>query len=599
MGNGSGERLPGPAERLPAALPGRYHRLMISWRALLVLPPMLLACALWSIAGRLHDVPAVELLQADMSMAGALADPARLSPSGWQPLDQQHLAGRHGPYWVRWRFRIGPNTGARPLGMTMSLRAASEVYWDGGLLGRNGRVGDSRQSEVAGTIDWFRPLPHDAVDAGVHELLVRASAYHLDFKPHVAGVSASIAPIEDLFSNRYGPWLVAAAAMGCIALAWLYFALVVWRTRRQPSAGAINLLGIGMVGLLLPMIEAWRPLLGYSYELHVPRLLLILGLTVLAAILLPRYIAARFAIGVPAVAGAIFLLVLLAGALWVPSFDGKSWFVHLAGMLAALWLAFRSLRAGHEDAAGIVVLLLATLVLLVTLPVAFLDGLYFIALAVLMVFLLLRHAGHLLALGELSATLEAQRAKLRVQLLRNSIHPHWLMNTLTSLQELIEQAPAKASCMVDLLAGEFRLLRQIDEQALIALETEIELCRAHLAIVATAHDMPIAFTVEGSTAGIDLPPGVLHTLVENGLTHAGVPACARDGFVLLIERTGNVTELQLRSALGRGAASHDGIGTGTRFIEASLQAAFACGGSFQQRAIDGVWLSHLGLPCES
>ncbi len=572
---------------------------MISWRALLVLLPMLLAYALWSLAGRSHDVPAVKLLQADMSMAGDQTDPAGLSPSDWQPLDQQHLAGRHGPYWLRWRFRIGPNADTRPLGMTVSLRAASEVYWDGVLLGRNGRVGDSRQSEVAGDIDWFTPLPDDAVNAGVHELVVRASAYHLDFRPYMAGVYASIAPIDDLFSRRYGPWLVAAAAMGCIALAWLYFALVLWRTRRQPSAGAISLLGIGMVGLLLPMAEAWRPLLGYAYDLHIPRLVLILGLTVLAANLLPRYIAERFAIDVPAAAKAIFVLVLLGGALLVPSFDGKSLFVHLAGLLVALGLAWRSLRAGHRDAAGIVVLLLATLALLVTVPVAFLDGLYFIALAVLMVFLLLRHAGHVLALGERSATLEAQRTQLRVQLLRNSIHPHWLMNTLTSLQELIEQAPAKASRMVDLLASEFRLLRQIDDQAVIALDTEIELCRVHLDIVATAHDTPIAFTVEGSTDGIEVPPGVLHTLVENGLTHAGVQACAREGFALAIKRADRTAELQLRSALGRGTASHDGVGTGTRFIEASLQAAFARGGSFQQHAVDGAWLSRLGLPCES
>ncbi|MGH8085681.1 MAG: histidine kinase [Lysobacter sp.] len=587
------------AERLPCAVTGRYHRLMISWRALLVLPPMLLACALWSLAGRSHDVPAVELLQADMSMASAQTDPAALSPSDWQPLDQQHLAGRHGPLWLRWRFRVGPDADARPLGMTVSLRAASEVYWDGKLLGRNGRVGDSRQSEVAGGIDWFTPLPGDAVDAGMHELVVRASAYHLDFEPYMAGVYASIAPVDDLFSRRYGPWLVAAVAMGFIALAWLYFSLVLWRTRRQPSAGAISLLGIGMVGLLLPMAEAWRPLLGYAYDLHVPRLVLILGLTVLAASLLPRYIAARFAIDVPVVTKTIFVLVLLGGALLVPSFDGKSLFVHLAGLLAAFWLAWRALRTGHRDAAGIVVLVLATLALLVTVPVAFLDGLYFIALAVLMVFLLLRHADHVLALGERSATLEAQRTRLRAQLLRNSIHPHWLMNTLTSLQELIDQAPAKASRMVDLLASEFRLLRQIDDQSVIALDTEIELCRAHLDIVATAHDTPIAFTVEGSTDGIEVPPGVLHTLVENGLTHAGVPACAREGFALVIKRTEGAVELQLRSALGRGPAAHDGVGTGTRFIEASLQAAFARGGSFQQHAVDGAWLSRLGLPCGS
>lgn len=566
-------------------------------RSLWVLPPLLLACILWIFAGRPASGPAVVLLQADMRVDDGAVEPAHGDAQHWQPLDQQSLARLRGPYWVRLQYRIGTDTAAPQLGLVLSLRGASEVSWDGVPLGRNGRIGLSVATEEPGAIDWFTPLPRDATAAGQHTLLVRASSQRLGFGPRSADVAAQIAPIDALFAQRYRPWLVAALAIGCIVLAGLYFALVLWRSRRRREPGAITLLGLGTVGVLLPTVEAWRPLLGYPYDLHMLRLCVILALTMFAAILLPRYLALRHAIAMPAAVRVLFVVVLLASAWLMPGFDGKALAVHLAGLLVALWLSLRALRDGYRDAGGIAALLLATLAWLLVAPAAFLDGLYFIALAVLMVFLLLRHSDHLLALGEINAQLDAQRAKLGAQLLRNGIHPHWLMNTLTSLQELIERAPDTANRMVDLLACEFRLLRQIGEQSLIPLQTEVELCRAHLDIVAMAHDVSIAFDVDGTTAGIEVPPGVLHTLVENGLTHAGVPACARDGFRLRVERTRRRVRLQLRSA--RGATATANAGTGTRFIEASLEVAFARGGAFRQRDDDGLWLSEVDLPCAS
>ena len=86
------------------------------------------------------------------------------------------------------------------------------------------------------------------------------------------------------------------------------------------------------------------------------------------------------------------------------------------------------------------------LVLMVLQPHEFLDGLYTITLSALMVAAMLHHA----RVQQDRALQEAAlRQALHTRLLRTSMQPHGLMNTLAVLQELIEQHPAQASQRVD------------------------------------------------------------------------------------------------------------------------------------------------------
>ena len=218
-------------------------------------------------------------------------------------------------------------------------------------------------------------------------------------------------------------------------------------------------------------------------------------------------------------------------------------------------------------------------------------------LAVLMGFLLLRHAERLRTLDRHNARLREERARLSLQLLQRGIQPHWLMNTLTCLQELIEQAPPRASRLVESLAEQFDRLRESSLHALVPLEDELALCRNHLDIVGVALGQTIGFEVDADDTDILLPPGVLHAQVENALTHAGAGACAQHSLRLQVRRENGRRVLELRSP--RGNAAHRGQGTGTRYIEASLAAAFPGGWRFTQSPDDTGWCGRIELPCAS
>ncbi|XGB21993.1 histidine kinase [Streptomyces sp. II-2-2-2] len=442
-------------------------------------------------------------------------------------------------------------------------------------------------------MDIIRVLPPSS-RSGTDEVVLLASSHHQWLKPRGADAFVAVGPAASIYGHGIGAWLIAALATGALGAACLYFLAAQRGRPRVP--GARLLLALGFVGLALPVVEAWRPLVGYVYPWHGPRLLMLLVLHLAAAILLPAYLARRFGVAVPKPARVAYLATLLALAAFLPSFDGRGAALLLLSLLTSACVLLRA-HSEPDERWPILTLVVAGALAVPFARGIFLDGPYFLFLAVLMGFLLIRHAAQLRALDHHNALLREERARLSLQLLQRGIHPHWLMNTLTGLQELIEQAPMRASRLVESLAEQFDRLRESSTRPSVPVEEELALCRNHLDIVGLALDRHIGFEVEGEHSGLWLPPGVLHAQVENALTHAGAVACAEHPFRLRIQRDGNGWMLELRSA--RGTAPHRGQGTGTRYIEASLAATWPEGWHFEQGADGNDWYGRMELTCAS
>lgn len=563
-------------------------------RTLTAIAVLLLAVAAW-LAASARGPATVQVLAAEMApvSTGPLGPLPEHPPHDldWRPLDPQELAGWQGPYWLRWQLSAPADDAGHLL--RLSLRAASRLYWNGEPLAGNGSVGRNADEERPGLIDIVRVLP-PSTGSGTNELAVLASSHHQWPRMHSTDTAIEITPARAHPDHHVRPWLIAGLATGALIAACLYF-LVLWRGQPR-SRGGLLLLALGAVGLTLPAIEAWRPLLGYAYPWHGPRLLMLLALHVAAALLLPAYLARRFDVAVPVAARVAYPAMLAAVVAFVPSFDGRGVAVLVLSLLASSWLLWRALGEPEERVPILLLLLVGALVM----PVVgrtFLDGPYFLVLAVLMGFLLLRHAARLRALDRHNAWLREEHARLSLQLLQRGIQPHWLMNTLTCLQELIEQAPPRASRLIESLAEQFDRLRESSRHSRVPLEDELALCRNHLDIVGLALGRPLDFEVDVDDTKLLLPPGVLHAQVENALTHAGTLACAEHPFRLRAWREDGRHILELRSA--RGSTPHRGHGTGTRYIEASLAAAFPGHWRFVQGADGADWCGRMELPCAS
>lgn len=479
------------------------------------------------------------------------------------------------------------------LALRLSLRGASQLYWNGHALSGNGVVGRVPEEERPGHVDVIRLLPATS-GTGTNELLVLASSHHQNFRFRSADAVALLAPVELLYGQVVRPWLIAAFSMGALAAAGLYFLAAQRGRLRQPDARL--LITLCMVGLALPVVESWRTLLGYAYPWHTVRLHALLALHLAAAVLLPAYLACRFKVDTDATTRFAYLALLVLAAALLPSFDERSVAVLLLSLLASGGLLLRAHEA-NEERWPILALLLVAAIALASARNAFLNGPYCLFLSVLMGFLLLRHAALLRALDAHNTRLREERTQLSLQLLQRGMQPHWLMNTLTCLQELIEQAPLRASRMVESLAEQFDRLRDVSSRPSVPLVEELALCRNHLEIVGLASAQTLRLEVEAEDVGLVVPPGVLHAQLENALTHAGAVACARRPFHLRVYRENQRWILVLRSA--HGPSSHQGRGTGTRYIEASLAAACPGGWHFVQGKDGADWCGRIELACAS
>ncbi len=571
----------------------RYDGRMQILRTLTTLVVLVAAVTAWLVAAA--PPAGLRYLEPTAMAPAASADVPSTPPDGlpWRAVDQRELARWRGPYWLRWEV---PATAAeRPADRTLrlSVRAASQPYWNGRPLPANGTVGATANEERPGQVDVLRAVPA-APAAGTDTLVVLASSQHHRLPLRSADAFIAVGPAASLYRHPVAPWLIAALATGALAAACLY--LLAAQRGRPQVPGARVLLALGAVGLALPLLEGWRPLLGYAYPWHGPRLLALLALHLAAAVLLPAYLARRFGVAVPTALRIAYLAALVAVVALVPGFDGRGAALLLLSLLSAAALLLRT-RREPDERWPILTLVLAGALAIPLLRGAFLDGPYFLFLAVLMGFLLVRHAAQLRVLDAHNALLREERARLSLQLLQRGIQPHWLMNTLTCLQELIEQAPMRASALVEALAEQFDRLRASSSQQRVALEDELALCRNHLDIVGMAMERHIAFDVDAHQHGLWLPPGVLHAQVENALTHAGAVACAQQPFRLRVQRQGERWIVELRSA--RGTAPHRGQGTGTRYIEASLAAAWPDRWRFVQGADGADWYGRMELPCAS
>jgi LytS/YehU family sensor histidine kinase len=146
------------------------------------------------------------------------------------------------------------------------------------------------------------------------------------------------------------------------------------------------------------------------------------------------------------------------------------------------------------------------------------------------------------------------------------------MNVLTSILEWIEQEPARASRFVLALADELSLLTRASAHALIPIELELELCRAHVALMSQRLEVEVSLSVSGIDPAEQVPPAVFHTLIENAMTHG----CFAEGPVRITldaARAGARRRYRFVSPeVAPLPASREG--TGSRYLRARLQVAF-------------------------
>ncbi|HZG25634.1 MAG TPA: hypothetical protein VEZ17_13680, partial [Chitinophagaceae bacterium] len=149
---------------------------------------------------------------------------------------------------------------------------------------------------------------------------------------------------------------------------------------------------------------------------------------------------------------------------------------------------------------------------------------------------------------------------------------------------------------IQALSGEFEILNQISGCTLIPIRQEIELCKHHLTVMQFRKEVQYHWEDHGIEADDYIPPAVIHTALENGITHS-IPL--EDGsirFSLAFSNSREYKQYDLRAvAKNRPVAKKLEAGTGYRYIQARLKESYGDRWEFSSQAVENGWLTTIKI----
>ena len=120
-----------------------------------------------------------------------------------------------------------------------------------------------------------------------------------------------------------------------------------------------------------------------------------------------------------------------------------------------------------------------------------------------------------------AANLEKEKSLVQFDNLKNQLNPHFLFNSLTSLDSLIQDDPKLARDFLQQLSKVFRYLLQSKEKGVVNLETELHFIKNYALLLQTrfGENLKINFDIKDEDLDKKIVPATIQILIENAIKH--------------------------------------------------------------------------------
>jgi two-component system LytT family sensor kinase len=151
--------------------------------------------------------------------------------------------------------------------------------------------------------------------------------------------------------------------------------------------------------------------------------------------------------------------------------------------------------------------------------------------------------------GELKATqLESMLAQAQLQSLKMQLHPHFLFNTLHSINALLHSDTEAARRMLVRLGDFLRLTLDNAGTQEVTVQQEMEFLKGYLEIerIRFQDRLTVNINVEPQALNVKVPNLILQPIVENAIRHGIAPRSSQGLLEIMVKRENGVLRIEVR-----------------------------------------------------
>ena len=493
-------------------------------------------------------------------------------------------------FWTRTTIKLleSPEK-LRPYGIQQEVYGEYEVFWDGVLIGKNGNPGQETELPPEGEIWVTYRIPTELSEVGDHVLAIRTSLLH--FPDHTKIFEMEIDYYDELLTDR----LIETSYMHVFAGAFLiisFYFLFLFLTNKKEYTTLIFSVCCSIIFALVVTLFS-TDYLPIHYSFHVVRLQILSSFLLSISFLIPLYFSMQF----PFPRQKLVLMIYAGVLILIFLFDHHAFDFRAVGMVLSMWcFSFGVVAYGaYKKVSGArIVLITLMLSMGIFLTFGFVISLY-AGLGLILLGMLYLVA---LRIKDQRVAYEnslVQSTRLQLELLKKNIQPHFLMNTLTSLIDWVEESPNKGVLFIEALAKEFDLVNQMGSKTLLPITKEIELCKAHIEVMEYRKEISYIWEEEGIDPEQKIPPGILHTLLENGITHS-LPLGDNTIKFMLTYGTTNDFRRYTFMTFAKGSRKKEPVeGTGIKYVKARLEESYHDQWDFISKATNDGWKNEIKI----
>lgn len=199
--------------------------------------------------------------------------------------------------------------------------------------------------------------------------------------------------------------------------------------------------------------------------------------------------------------------------------------------------------------------------------------------------------------------LALKNREMQISLLKSQINPHFLFNTLNSINTLIGSSKEQARRVITQLSDIFRYALDSHGDQMVRLIHELDFIDNYIRIQQVRFGDRLKFIkqVDFSCLGVFIPPMILQPLVENSVKYGIAPKEEGGTIVLTIKRFNNMIFFEVKDdGLGTKAKKvmDSGSGVGLRNTDQRLKSIFGPGAGLRIRSNEWGYSVSFFIPIE-